>query len=168
MIYNVKVDDKEYKLEIVEGPKSLDVKINGRNIKLDNYQVSAGRLSMLLQDNHPYEFEITKNDTGYDCWLTSRLTHCEVISEKAARYARLMGTTIGAGKSKVLKAPMPGLVVKINIENGQSVNKGDGLIIVEAMKMENELKASHAGTIKQVMIENGQSVEKNQVLVEFE
>jgi biotin carboxyl carrier protein len=167
MIYNVKVDDKDYKLELVEGPKRIEIRFNGRSIKLDNYQVNAGRLAMLLKDNKPYEFEITRDDSAYDCWLASRVARCEVLSEKEARYSRLMGAGADIAKAEVLKAPMPGLVVRVLVESGQQVKKGDGLVIVEAMKMENELKAIHTGTIKKIHVQNGQAVEKNQVLVEF-
>ena len=59
MIYDVKVDNKDFKLEIVEGKKSLQVKVNGQVIKLDNYSNITGRLAMVLQNNHPYEFEIS-------------------------------------------------------------------------------------------------------------
>lgn len=168
MIYNVKVDDKDYKLEVVEGAKTLEIKLNGRIIKLDSHQADSNRLTMFLQDNRPFELELAKDNGVYDCWLNSRLAHCEVVDEKTAKYASLMGATAGAGKTNVLKAPMPGLIVKIEVETGQDVKKGDGLIIVEAMKMENELKAAHTGKVKTIKIQTGQPVEKNQVLIEFE
>ncbi len=167
MIYNVKVDDRDYKLEIVDGPKKLEIKIDGRVIKIDNYNVNAGRLTTLLKDNCPYEFEISKDESAYDCWFSSRMSRCEVISEKQARYAKLMGGSVGLGKARALKAPMPGLVVKVEVEPGQHVKKGDGLVIIEAMKMENELKAAHPATIKEIKIKAGQTVEKNQALIEF-
>ena len=167
MIYKVKVDEKDYKLEIVDGPRKLEVKIDGRVIKVDNYNVSAGRITTLLKDNCPYEFEISKDDSAYDCWFSSRMSRCEVVSEKQARYAKLMGNGAGSGKVQLLKAPMPGLVVKVEVEPGQQVKKGDGLVIVEAMKMENELKASYSGIIKEIKVEAGQTVEKNQALIEF-
>lgn len=168
MIYNVKVDDKDYKLEVVEGAKTLEIKFNGRIIKLDNHKADSNRLTMILQDNRPFELELAKDNGIYDCWLNSQLARCEVVDEKTARYAGLMGATAGAGKAKVLKAPMPGLIVKVEVEPGQDVKKGDGLVIVEAMKMENELKAAHSGKVKAIKIQTGQPVEKNQVLIEFE
>lgn len=168
MIYNVKVDDKEYKLEIVEGQKTLEVYLDGRNIKTDNNTIKKDRLNLFFQDNKPYELQISPNDTGYHCWLNSRMSSCEVVDEKTARFAKLMGNGSRAKKRNTLKAPMPGLVVRIEIEPGAEVNKGDGLVVIEAMKMENELKASREGKIKAIKIELGQAVEKNQVLIEFE
>lgn len=66
-----------------------------------------------------------------------------------------------------IKAPMPGLILDIMVEVGQEVKKGDPLIILEAMKMENLLKASGEGTITAIAVEKGQSVEKNSILIKF-
>jgi len=66
-----------------------------------------------------------------------------------------------------LKAPMPGLVVKILVEPGQEVRSGDGLIVVEAMKMENELRAEGPGVVTSVEVAPGQAVERDEVLVRF-
>ena len=71
-------------------------------------------------------------------------------------------------KINVLKAPMPGLVLKILIAEGQEIKKGDGLIVLEAMKMENIIKSSGDCTIKKINVVVKQAVEKNQVLMEFE
>lgn len=179
MIYHVKVGDKDYRLEIIEGRESLEIKLDGKLIKIDNYQLKVGQheLSLtgqawrqvtFLKDNQPYELELLIDNTTYDCWLGSRSVRCEVVDEKTARYARLMAAVSGSGKAHVLSAPMPGMVVKVEVDVGQNVKKGDGLVIVEAMKMENELKATHPGTIKEIKVKAGQPVEKNQLLVVFE
>ena len=168
MIYNVKVNDKDYKLELIEGPKNFEVKLNGRVFKLSQHRISGSRLTTMLTDNRPFELELVKDDDAYDCWLDSQVARCEVIDEKTARYARLTGNSVAAKKQLVLKAPMPGLVVRVEVEVGQKVNKGDGLVIVEAMKMENELKALHAGVVKEIKIQEKAPVEKNQVLIVFE
>lgn len=168
MKYSVSVDDKKYELEISKNSKSLEIRLNGRSIKVDNQQIAIGRLAMILQDNKPFEFELTRENGTYDCWLNSRKAHCEVIDEKTAAFAKLMGVSAGARKADVLKAPMPGLVLRIEVEKGQKVSKGDALVVVEAMKMENELKASRACMIKDIRVSQGQAVDKNQVLIEFE
>jgi biotin carboxyl carrier protein len=67
-----------------------------------------------------------------------------------------------------LKAPMPGLVVSVEVSEGDEVAAGDGLVVVEAMKMENELRAEGPGRVKAVLVSPGTAVEKDQVLVEFE
>ena len=80
---------------------------------------------------------------------------------------------MGMGKSKdnkmdVVKAPMPGLVLHILVEIGQSIEKGDSLIILEAMKMENIIKATGSGIVKAIKVSTKDAVEKNQVLIEME
>ncbi|MFI5149869.1 MAG: biotin/lipoyl-containing protein [Bacteroidia bacterium] len=70
-------------------------------------------------------------------------------------------------KVNELKAPMPGLVLRIEIEEGQSVKKGDPLLVLEAMKMENVLKSPADLTVKKISVKKGVAVEKNQVLIHF-
>jgi len=67
-----------------------------------------------------------------------------------------------------VKAPMPGLVLDILVEPGQSVQKGDNLLILEAMKMENIIKASGSGVVKNIPVHKKDAVEKNQLLIEME
>jgi len=71
-------------------------------------------------------------------------------------------------KANLLKAPMPGLVLKVLVTEGQVVKKGDGLLILEAMKMENIIKASSDGIVKKIHIEEKNIVDKNQKMIEFE
>jgi acetyl/propionyl-CoA carboxylase alpha subunit len=71
------------------------------------------------------------------------------------------------GKVNSIKAPMPGLILEINAQQGDVVSPGDTLLVLEAMKMENVIKASGEGTVKSVRVSKGQSVEKGQVLIEF-
>jgi len=75
---------------------------------------------------------------------------------------------VGVAKVSKLTAPMPGKVLDVLVSVGQEVLKGDGLVILEAMKMENVLKADDAGVIKSVNVSIGQAVEKNNILIEFE
>jgi biotin carboxyl carrier protein len=76
---------------------------------------------------------------------------------------KLMGN-----KVNLLKAPMPGLVLKVLVTEGQAVKKGDGLLVLEAMKMENIIKASADGMVKKIHIEEKNVVDKNQKMIEFE
>ena len=80
-----------------------------------------------------------------------------------------MGFGIAAAKQiKEIKAPMPGLVLEIAVRDGQEVNEGDKMLILEAMKMENSILIHANATIKKVIVKKGQAVEKGQVLIELE
>lgn len=90
------------------------------------------------------------------------------IDDLYDRLIQQLGLQVGAGqKSNQVKAPMPGLVLSVSVEAGQTVAKGDPLLILEAMKMENVIKAAAEGTVKAVHVLKGAAVDKGQLLVEF-
>jgi pyruvate carboxylase subunit B len=83
-----------------------------------------------------------------------------------AKYIKA-GSAIGAGEGAI-KAPMPGMIVKLYVEEGMHVMKDDKVVIVEAMKMENVLKSPVSGTVKSIKVKEGSAVDKNAVLIEIE
>jgi pyruvate carboxylase subunit B len=91
----------------------------------------------------------------------------EVVDERTAHIRSLVGAAAASTGPKALKAPMPGLVVRVVVEPGQQVSAGASLVVLEAMKMENDLKAAGAAVIDQVLVGAGQTVEKGTVLVTF-
>ncbi len=104
-------------------------------------------------------YEVKVNNNRYKVQINNALD--ELIKD--------MGFEIGSPKMiSDIKAPMPGLVLEINIKNGQEVKENDTLLILEAMKMENVLTSPRDGIIKSVAIKKGDAVDKNQLLVEFE
>jgi biotin carboxyl carrier protein len=92
----------------------------------------------------------------------------EVVDERTRHIRSLTAGGERARGPASLRAPMPGLVVRLLVEPGQAVDAGTGVVVLEAMKMENELKASAAGTVSAVRTQPGEAVEKGQVLVEFQ
>ncbi|OGC90878.1 MAG: hypothetical protein A2W25_13200 [candidate division Zixibacteria bacterium RBG_16_53_22] len=165
MIYKVTIGEKKYEI-IVDG-KTTTVTINGRTVNVDHKNLRS-KLHSILADNIGYEFELVRVNGGFDIWHGSGSLHAEIIDEKSERLRRLMGSSGTGTKASSLRAPMPGLVVKVEVEVGQHVKKGDGLVIVEAMKMENELRAHAPAIIREIRIRPGQAVEKNQELIVFE
>ncbi len=166
MIYLITIGDKKYEISI-DGDLS-SIKINNRDVNVDYRLLRGGKLHSILANHIGHEFALTRTDGGFEAWHGSRQLHIEVSDEKTERFKSLMGGIKGAARAESLKAPMPGLILKVEIEVGQSIKKGDGLIIIEAMKMENELKAHSSGIIKEIKVKPGQPVEKNQVLIVFE
>lgn len=92
----------------------------------------------------------------------------EVLDERTRHIRGLTGGNTQARGPAALKAPMPGLVVRVQVEPGAVVAAGAGVVVLEAMKMENELRAASAATVRTVRVKPGEAVEKGQVLVEFE
>lgn len=91
------------------------------------------------------------------------------IADHYERLAQQLGLSSGGGqKMNIVKAPMPGLVLTVMVESGQLVQKGDALVILEAMKMENVIKARGEGRVKNVKVQKGAAVEKGQLLLEME
>ena len=80
---------------------------------------------------------------------------------------QLSGMAEGAAGTPALKAPMPGMVVQVAVQEGEAVERGATVLIVEAMKMENELRAAATATVKRILVAPGEAVEKGQTLVEF-
>lgn len=92
----------------------------------------------------------------------------EVVDERTRTIRAMTGQTAAASGPRPVRAPMPGMVVRVQVEPGDRVRAGSSVVIIEAMKMENDLKAESAGVVARVLVEAGQAVEKGTTLVEFE
>ena len=152
--------------------------------------VKANDNSFVLSDTDAIDF-VKKSPTYYHILKNHRSAHAIVIAADIAaktvsvevngetfhvsikdpldQMLDLMGFNAGAAKLiKEIKAPMPGLVLEINVEQGQAVEEGAKILILEAMKMENSINIATQATIKKINVKKGQAVEKGQVLVELE
>ena len=157
-----------YKL-LVNNSASFEVTENDLQ-KLDAVKVDEAKFHV-LKDNKPYKAEIVSADflsKKYTVKVNNN-TYDVAISDALDELIKSMG--IERGKTKVvnaIKAPMPGLILEISVEVGQSVKENDPLLILEAMKMENSFLSPRAGIIKSISASKGDAVEKGQLLIEFE
>lgn len=104
----------------------------------------------------------------YTLWLDGYRFEVEALDERARAIRDLSGRTAGPKGPAPVVAPMPGLVVRVNAQVGDQVQAGQGLVVMEAMKMENELRAQAAGRVKSILVSTGTAVEKGTVLIELE
>ena len=156
--------------------QAIEVDVNGDTVTVEGraYAASLGvingtPLRQLLLDQAPLTLSV--EGLGRGGWaLTAGGERWEVeVIDERTRHIRSLA--VGGNQLRaagVLKAPMPGLVVRVQVEAGARVETGGSLVVLEAMKMENELKAASPGVVKAVRVAAGEAVEKGQVLVEFE
>ena len=104
----------------------------------------------------------------YTLWVDGYRFDVEALDERTAAIRELSKLSAAASGPAPLIAPMPGLIVRVNVKAGDKVGQGQGLVVMEAMKMENELRALASGTVKSVNVNAGTAVEKGTVLIEME
>lgn len=145
------------------------IHINGAPLSWDVVELKAGHFHILHQ-NKSYQTEIVKIDYNAKSVVLKINNHrySVDIKDKFDLLLEKMGiSSASAGKVNNIKAPMPGLIINLKVNEGDSVKVGDQLLILEAMKMENILKSPGDGVIKKIKVKKGDSVEKNQILIEF-
>lgn len=159
-----------YRHDFVLDRKGKNILLNNKEVDVDLKEIRPGSFHLLL-NNKSFNVEVIESDTKTK--LFKLLVNNKVISvslkDKLDDLLHELGMDAGAAlKVNDLKAPMPGLVLDILVQEGDRINKGDTLIVLEAMKMENALKAIADATVKKISVKKGNTVEKNQVLVHLE
>jgi len=104
----------------------------------------------------------------YTIWVDGFRHEVEALDERLRAIRELAGASAGPVGPAPLLAPMPGMIVRVNVQVGDRVDPGQGLVVMEAMKMENELRSSSAGVVKAIRATPGTAVERGAVLVELE
>ena len=140
-----------------------------QNIQWDVVKIEENYFH-LISGNKSYRAEVIKADFKNKIFnLKINGNKYEVsLKDKSDLLLEKLGLNTKASFGlKEIKAPMPGLILEIKVKEGDKVNKGDTLMVLEAMKMENVLKSTGEGTVKSIKVTKGESVEKNQILILF-
>jgi len=152
-------------VEIVGAGGHFTVTMGGERLAVDARATGEGIWSILL-DGASHVADVTEQDGVYLVDVAGERYAIRV--EEESRYIIRTRGAQGHVLGQVLKAPMPGKVTLIEVAVGQAVAPGDGLIVLEAMKMENEFKAQVAGTVKEIRVAAGQAVNPGDVLLVIE
>jgi len=162
-MYEITVNGQPYQLH----RENENLFLSGKVLSLDLARIDENRMHLLL------------NNRAYTVELMSKEAKTLVVRVNGQRYELAMRTELDLmleklglnqlAESKVneIKAPMPGLVLRLIVEAGQEVKKGDPLLVLESMKMENVLKSPGAGIVDKVLVSPGNAVEKGQTLLRF-
>ena len=165
----------KYLVEV--GGQTIEVELDGDRVRVDGVETVAqlsdlpGTPMALLSIGErirPVAVTRAGSRGRYTLTLDGRRYDVEALDERTRAIRQLSAATAAPSGPAPLIAPMPGLIVRVNVEPGMEVQPGQGLVVMEAMKMENEMRASHDCKVKEILVKAGDSVESGQTLVTFE
>ena len=162
MKYISKIGDEKFEIEIDQEGTVL---VNDQGHSIDFQQVADGGLLSLLIDNRSVEAIVEERNDHWEVLILGELYTVTVQDERSYRLAKARGLSNEVTGEAQIKSPMPGLIVDVPVTEGQQVAKGDPVVILESMKMENELRSPRDGIVKRIFVDKAVTVEKNQILV---
>ena len=143
--------------------------VNGQPLTWDIAEIKEGRLHV-IKNNKSYNVDVVKADHATKTFVirVNGNNYSLSVKDKFDELLKSLGMDNAlANKINEVKAPMPGMVLDIRVSEGETIKKGDAILVLEAMKMENILKSPADGTIKKIQVKKGVAVEKNQVMITF-
>jgi biotin carboxyl carrier protein len=162
MKYITTVESKQFLIEVID---EKHVSVDGKVYEVDFESVSGQPVYSLIVDGRSHEAYVASGDQDWQVLIRGRLYPVTVEDEREKRLRSAAGGGVAETGEFHLRAPMPGLVVTIPVEEGQAVKRGQVLIILESMKMQNELKSPRDGTVGRVRVKAGETVEQKQTLL---
>jgi biotin carboxyl carrier protein len=148
--------EAEKEVEVLRHGTGYRVRIGDRWMDVDLTDIGPYVRSMRLEDGTQFSLVHHRDGTRHEISLGGSTLHVEIIDPAAAKRRR---NDDPMGASGIVKTLMPGRVVRVLVSKGDTVRKGEGLLILEAMKMENEIQAPAAGTVDELFVTAGQTVE---------
>lgn len=160
--YLAEIDGNEYLVEILS---DREVRVNGILHQI-SFQALRQKLTYsLLVDGGSFEINIYQENSSWEVILRGQRYSVKVEDEREKRLRLAAGESSLSQENVPIQAPMPGLVIEIPVQEGDRVKEGDVLLILESMKMQNELTAPRDGTVASILVSNTQNVDRNQTLV---
>ncbi len=169
----VRISGQNYPVTVQENDQGFAVNLVSEATDNQSFTVKTDwqpgvQVAGLTIDQHDAAFQVFKNATGFELWHAGYQLVAQVLSPRKAELAGLMIEKVPADMSKYLLCPMPGLVVALNVKEGDKVEAGQALAVVEAMKMENVLQAQKGGVVSKLPVSVGDSLQVDDVIMEFE
>ncbi|MFN7210123.1 MAG: biotin/lipoyl-containing protein [Aggregatilineales bacterium] len=161
MKYLTTVNGQRFEIELDKDGRLI---INGEARQVDFQHISEALYSALI-DHKSVEALVERHEGRYQVLIEGELYDVEVLDE---RQQRLMSASSGFGAAQgeiTIRSPMPGLIIAVRVGEGEAVRKGQPLVVLESMKMENDIKAPRDGKVERIHVEKGQTVEQNKALI---
>lgn len=164
MKYFARVGDNEYVIEIDQD----ELLVNGEPVEVDLQQVGVPELYSVLFGGRSYDMLVHPERFKYTITFRGEQFQVQVEDERSRRLNSGRRAPALPQGELLIKAPISGLIVKVLVEPGDAVTDGQALVLLEAMKMENEIRSLRAGVVKSVAVATGKRVEQNEVLLVLE
>jgi biotin carboxyl carrier protein len=164
MAYIVKIDDKEFKIDVKREGGKFIVVLDNKEIPIEVVRSDTASQFTLIIDNKPHDVVF---DAENLISVDGEEFCSEVFDEQVQKILK-KAPQVGEKKELTVAAPMPGLVIEVEVAEGDVVKAGQGLVIVEAMKMQNEMKSPGDGVVKKILVQKGQAVNSRDALVVIE
>ncbi len=162
MKYTATVEDRDFEVDI---DRSGEVVVDGVAHAVDLRPIDGTSLFSLIIDNESHELLVERREGMYYVYLAGNRLAVDVGDARLKALIAMSRKKAGETSGATVFAPMPGLVVKVLVEPGAVVSEGDGLVILEAMKMENEIRSPSDGVVRLVSATAGSAVNIGDVLV---
>jgi biotin carboxyl carrier protein len=162
MKYITTIGGKEFLVEVID---EKHIRINDRVMEVDFESVSGQPVYSMLIDGKSYEAYVYAGEEELQVLLLGHQYPAKVEDEREKRLRSSGGDKVQEGGEFHLKAPMPGLVIAIPVQENQQVEKGQVLVILESMKMQNELKSPRAGRVERIKVAVRETVVQRQTLL---
>jgi len=162
MKYIARVGDQEFTIDI---NREGEVSVDGTTYAVDIQAAGNDNLYSLIVDGRSYDIFIDERDEDFMVVMWGGLFEVKVQDERTRRLAGLHRGPVAPVGEVLIKAPMPGVVVALPVKEGQPVETGDIVVVLESMKMQNEFKTPRAGVVRSLRVKAGDTVDQNQILV---
>ena len=160
MLYDITIDGKKYRLDLNRADGRWSCRLDGREFEIDAILTRPDVLSLRIGDR-AYEVKSERVANDLHLWVGSTCFAVEVRDPRSLRGRTRAGDDHGPRK---ITAPMPGKVVRLLVHEGDEVEPGSGVAVVEAMKMQNEIKSPKKGRIQKILVDAGTAVNAGDVL----
>ncbi len=167
MKYFARVNGTEYECVLEGGDGVLSVVVGGRRFAVDLRHIPRSHTWSVLVDGRSYEFTVHEHEEQLELAGGAGVFHVAVEDARTHAARAQTANARGPQGSRVVKAAMPGIVREVLVAPGASIEKGQPLLILEAMKMQNEVRAPDAGAVRAVFVKKGDTVEKDARLAEI-
>ena len=162
MKFEVAINNTRRVVELERDAERWRISLDGKVVDADAVEIAPNIFSILL-DGKSHEIRVASTSSGTLTLQTGRHEFTAEVTDPRAWRGRRHGALEAEGRQQIL-APMPGKIIRVLVQAGEKVEAGQGLLVVEAMKMQNEIRSPKSGTVERLLVKEGQPVNAGEIL----